>query len=55
MAKLYWRVKRDGKWTWTPADVYVEIAMNGKRRLYVEAAPSSPTRVYITQVLGEEE
>jgi len=19
MAKLYWRVKRDGKWTWTPA------------------------------------
>ncbi len=21
MAKLYWRVKRDGKWTWRPADV----------------------------------
>lgn len=19
MAKLYWRVKRNGKWTWTPA------------------------------------
>ncbi len=19
MAKLYWRVKKDGKWTWTPA------------------------------------
>ena len=19
MAKLYWRIKRDGKWTWTPA------------------------------------
>jgi len=19
MAKLYWRVKRDGKWTWRPA------------------------------------
>ncbi len=19
MAKLYWRVKRDGKWTWVPA------------------------------------
>lgn len=18
MAKLYWRVKKDGKWTWTP-------------------------------------
>jgi len=22
MAKLYWRVKRDGKWTWTPATMY---------------------------------
>jgi len=21
MAKLYWRVKRDGKWTWKPAEV----------------------------------
>ena len=21
MAKLYWRVKRDGKWTWRAADV----------------------------------
>jgi len=21
MAKLYWRVKRNGKWTWTPAYV----------------------------------
>ncbi len=19
MAKLYWRIKRNGKWTWTPA------------------------------------
>ncbi len=31
MAKLYWRVKRNGKWTWTPAvydlhkDRYQEI------------------------------
>ena len=24
MAKLYWRVKRDGKWTWRPADVIFE-------------------------------
>ncbi len=23
MAKLYWRVKKNGKWTWTPADVSV--------------------------------
>lgn len=22
MAKLYWRVKKNGKWTWTPAVVY---------------------------------
>ena len=21
MAKLYWRVKQNGKWTWTPAEV----------------------------------
>ena len=31
MAKLYWRVKRNGKWTWTPASfevVQVEIKPN---------------------------
>lgn len=22
MAKLYWRVKKNGKWTWTPASTY---------------------------------
>lgn len=22
MAKLYWRVKKKGKWTWEPATVY---------------------------------
>jgi len=21
MAKLYWRIKKNGKWTWTPAEV----------------------------------
>ena len=31
MATLYWRIKKDGKWTWTPAiydlliDRYAEI------------------------------
>jgi hypothetical protein len=20
--KLYWRIKKDGKWTWKPAEVY---------------------------------
>lgn len=24
MAKLYWRVKLNGKWTWRPADVIFE-------------------------------
>lgn len=22
MAKLYWRIKVNGKWTWRPADTY---------------------------------
>jgi len=22
MAKLYWRVKKDGKWTWRPAESF---------------------------------
>ena len=22
MAKLYWRIKKNGKWTWTPARTY---------------------------------
>jgi len=26
MAKLYWRVKRDGKWTWRSADVISDDA-----------------------------
>jgi len=25
--KLYWRIKKDGKWTWTPATV--SVAENG--------------------------
>jgi hypothetical protein len=34
MAKLYWRVKRDGKWTWVAAqqssDAFTSV--DGKRR-----------------------
>ena len=30
MAKLYWRVKRDGKWTWTPAKT-IEAAFPGEK------------------------
>ena len=26
MAKLYWRVKRDGKWTWKPATMVYSMA-----------------------------
>jgi len=28
MAKLYWRVKRNGKWTWRPANVRVTGKLN---------------------------
>jgi len=28
MAKLYWRVKRDGKWTWRAAYVHEELIAN---------------------------
>lgn len=33
MAKLYWRVKRNGKWTWRPADM-APIALDGWIRVY---------------------
>ena len=40
MAKLYWRVKRDGKWTWQPAIVtlidtemkYCEVQMEDEEK-----------------------
>jgi len=25
MARLYWRIKQAGRWTWTPADVLGDI------------------------------
>jgi len=28
MAKLYWRVKKKGKWTWKPANVRVSGKLN---------------------------
>ena len=41
MAKLYWRIKKNGKWTWTPAHVQETFPfkhMNGliKQRYVVE-------------------
>ena len=47
MAKLYWRVKKDGKWTWKPAEnqvVQVEIKPN----LYVG-------QIYVQPFQEEEE
>jgi hypothetical protein len=34
MAKLYWRVKRDGKWTWRPAKVL--FMSDGVKRIVTE-------------------
>jgi hypothetical protein len=33
--KLYWRIKKDGKWTWTPAQV-IEAAFPGEKFTAVE-------------------
>jgi hypothetical protein len=29
MAKLYWRVKKEGKWTWKPASVVYNESPDG--------------------------
>ena len=31
MAKLYWRIKVDGKWTWRPANT---IVLNGRITIF---------------------
>jgi hypothetical protein len=36
MAKLYWRVKRNGKWTWRPANVKFEKTNDVTNNLWVE-------------------
>ena len=48
MAKLYWRVKRDGKWTWVAAtDVKMhQSALHGDPGRY---SCRPPNYVYITQ------
>jgi len=30
MAKLYWRIKKEGKWTWKPAEVIYTDFRNSK-------------------------
>ena len=47
MAKLYWRVKRNGKWTWTPAEVLDKIE-------FVNDAGIMRTEVYVHQLEEEE-
>jgi hypothetical protein len=31
MAKLYWRIKKNGKWTWRPAIEYLAMRDSKKR------------------------
>ena len=35
MAKLYWRVKRDGKWTWRPVDIIDRITHDDSLELLI--------------------
>ncbi len=30
MAKLYWRVKKNGKWTWKPAESMDDVPLGAK-------------------------
>jgi hypothetical protein len=36
MAKLYWRVKRDGKWTWKPVTIIDRITHDDQLELLIE-------------------
>ena len=42
MAKLYWRVKRDGKWTWVPADMDNTALMGGYDPQYAAYVDDNP-------------
>ena len=47
MAKLYWRVKRDGKWTWTAAEVLDRI-------YHINDKGEQRCEVYVHQLEDEE-
>jgi hypothetical protein len=37
--KLYWRIKKDGKWTWVPAKVHADLEdgqFGSSKRLIVD-------------------
>ncbi len=52
MAKLYWRVKRDGKWTWRPAQTY-ELD-TGEHSVTVVMEEDDPSEDYCRAVEEEE-
>ncbi len=39
MAKLYWRVKKDGKWTWQPASVVYQEWTADELTVYIDTVP----------------
>jgi len=45
--KLYWRLKKKGKWTWTPAEVMDRIE-------FVNEHGVKRTEVYVLQLEEEE-
>ena len=53
MAKLYWRVKRDGKWTWRPADI-VPVSDDGWIHVYELEEEDDPSEDYCRSVEEEE-
>jgi len=46
MAKLYWRIKKNGKWTWTAAEVLDKIE-------HVDGQGVKRTEVYVHQLEEE--
>ena len=52
--KLYWRVKRNGKWTWTPACLVYDHLRTGVR---IDGKPSGvkPDGIYRVAPLEEHE
>ena len=41
MAKLYWRVKRNGKWTWQPANVIHQEWTADELTVYLDNVPGT--------------
>jgi hypothetical protein len=39
MAKLYWRIKKNGKWTWQPANVVHQEWTADELTVYIDNVP----------------